>query len=242
MKRTQLFTLAGLMIASSGYASATTISFQGLDAALSTSVWLDFTYMAGDTMLNGNTANRQRTVTESIGVGALDISVDGSLQLQDAFCVDPFRYISNGNYTVNLAGPSAVTNGSRAAWMVHDILPQISASTNANLARNMAAALQLAIWDVVTDNGDGFGRGRIQASSNTSKPTDAAILSLANSFISQSVGQSSANAYIISNVNLQFNTQRLIIDRPGSAVPEPSTWALALSGLAFAAFRRVKRF
>ncbi len=241
MKRAQLFTLAGLMIFSSGYASATTINFQGLDAARSATVWMDFTYLAGDLMLNGNTATVQTKATEQIGIGVLNVSFDGSLQLQDAFCVDRFRYISNGNYTVDLLAPSSATNGNRAAWLLHDILPQINAAAPGTAQRNLAAALQMAIWDIVQDGGDGFTLGRIQKSSAMSHPTDAVILSLANSFITQSAGHAYTNALVLSNVNVNSFTQRLIVDRPGSGVPEPSSWALALSGLAWAAIRRAKR-
>ena len=242
MKRAQLFTLAGLMMASSGIASATTMNFQGLDAALSTAVWMDFTYLAGDRLPNGQLATSPTKISEKNVIGALDVSIDGSLQIQDAFCVDPLLTISNGNYNVNLSSPNTINNGLRAAWMLHNVLPQISAAMAGTQQRNLAAALQMAIWDVVTDNGDGFSSGRIQMSSKTSKPTDAAILSLAQSFISQSAGQTYGYALIISNVNVNALTQRLIVDQPGSGVPEPSTWALALTGLVFAGLRRAKRF
>ena len=238
MKRTQLFTLAGLMMASSGFASATTISFQGLDAARSAQVWMNFTYLAGDVMLNGNTASSTTSVNEQIGVGVLNVAFDGSLQLQDAFCVDRFRYISNGNYTVNLSAPSTITNGNRAAWLLHDILPQINAAPVGTQQRNLAAALQMAIWDIIQDGGDGFTAGRIRRSTSSSNPTNSIILSLANSFITQSNGQSYTNALVLSNVSVGSYTQRLIID----GVPEPSTWALALTGLLWAGLRRAKRF
>ena len=238
MKRTQLFTLASLMIASSGLASATTITFQGLDAARSAEVWMRFTYLAGDLMLNGNTASSTTSVNERIGIGVLNVSFDGSLQLQDAFCVDRFRYISNGNYTVDLSSPSTIVNGTRAAWLLHDILPQINAAPAGTQQRNLAAALQMAIWDIIQDGGDGFTAGRIRRSTSSSNPTDSIILSLANSFITQSNGQSYTNALVLSNVNVNSYTQRLIVDQ---GVPEPSTWALALTGLLWAGLRRAKR-
>ena len=238
MKRNQLFTLAGLMMVSSGFASATTISFQGLDAARSAQVWMNFTYLAGDVMLNGNTASSTTSVNEQIGVGVLNVAFDGSLQLQDAFCVDRFRYISNGNYTVNLSAPSTITNGNRAAWLLHDILPQINAAPVGTQQRNLAAALQMAIWDIIQDGGDGFTAGRIRRSTSSSNPTNSIILSLANSFITQSNGQSYTNALVLSNVSVGSYTQRLIVD----GVPEPSTWALALTGLLWAGLRRAKRF
>ena len=238
MKRTRLFTLAGLMIVSSGFASATTISFQGLDAARSAQVWMNFTYLAGDLMLNGNTASSTTSVNEQIGVGVLNVAFDGSLQLQDAFCVDRFRYISNGNYTVNVAAPSTVTNGSRAAWLLHDILPQINAAPVGTQQRILAAALQMAIWDIIQDGGDGFTAGRIRRSTSNAHPTDSVILSLANTFITQSNGHAYTNALVLSNVNVNSYTQRLIVDQ---GVPEPSTWALALTGLLWAGLRRAKR-
>ena len=241
MKRAQLFTLAGLMMFSSGFASATILNFQGLDAARSTSVWMDITYLPGDTMLNGQVAAAPTTATENVGIGVMNVSFDGSLQLQDAFCVDRFGYISNGNYTVNLSAPSIVNNGERAAWMLHDVLPLINAAPIVADAQNLAAALQLAIWDVVHDNGDGFQAGRVQQSSQVSTPTDPIILSLAQAFVNGSVGQSFANAYVISDVTIGSITQRLIVERPGDGVPEPSTWALALTGLVWAALRRAKR-
>ena len=240
MKRTQLFTLASLMIASSGLASATTITFQGLDAARSAQVWMNFTYLAGDLMLNGNTASSTTSVNEQIGVGVLNIAFDGSLQLQDAFCVDRFRYISNGNYTVNVSAPSTVTNGARAAWLLHDILPQINAAPVGTQQRNLAAALQMAIWDIIQDGGDGFTAGRIRQSTSTNalRVTDPIILSLANTFITRSNGQAYTNALVLNNVNVNSYTQRLIVDQ---GVPEPSTWALALTGLLWAGIRRAKR-
>lgn len=241
MNRAQLFTLAGLVILSSGSASATSIDFQGLDPARSASVWMDFTYLPGDTMLDGQTATGQTQVTEQISVGVLNLSFDGSLQLQDAFCLDRFNYISNGSYDVNLSAPNTVSNGERAAWMLHDVLPLINAAPGVAEQQNLAAALQLAIWDVVHDNGDGFALGRIQMSSDPAHVTDPIIMNLAQSFITASVGNSYIHSLVISNVNADALTQRLIVDRPGDGVPEPSTWALALTGLALAGLGRLKR-
>ncbi len=242
MKRAQLFTLAGLMILSSATASATILNYGGLDPVRSTSVWMDITYLAGDTMLDGQVASGETKVTENVGIGVMNVAFDGSLQLQDAFCVDRFGYISIGDYTVNLSAPSVINNGERAAWMLHDVLPQINGAATAEQA-GIAAALQLAIWDVVHDNGDGFAAGRVQMSSSATNVTDPIILSLAQTFVSASVGQAYAGAIVISDVNVGSLTQRLIVDSPGGdGVPEPSTWALALTGLAWAALRRAKRF
>ena len=117
-------------------------------------------------------------------------------------------------------------------------MPQINAAPVGTQQRNLAAALQMAIWDIIQDGGDGFTAGRIRRSTSASRPTDSIILSLANSFITQSNGQSYTNALVLSNVNVNAYTQRLIVDQ---GVPEPSTWALALTGLLWAGIRRAKR-
>ena len=239
MKRAQLFTLAGLLL-TSGLASATTIEYEGMDASRSASVWMSFTYMPGDTMLNGRTATSTTKKNEEVTVGVMSVSFDGGLTLQDAFCVDRFAYISEGSYQVNLTSPSTVANGDRAAWLLHDILPQINAATGAT-QDNLAAALQIAIWDIVHDGGDGFTAGRIQQSSSYRNPTHSIILNLANTMVSSSQGQSYVKAVVLTNVNGANLTQRLMVDRPGDAVPEPSTWALALTGLVWAVLRRAKR-
>ena len=238
MKSAKMLTMTGLLMVSSGYASATAIDFRGLNFSRSAPVWMDATYLPGELMLSGQVATSSTRATEQLYVGAMNVSFDGSLQLQDAFCVDRFNYISEGNYNVSLTAANSLPNGDRAAWLLHDVLPQISVAQAGAQQQNLGAALQLAIWDLVHDNGDGFTLGRIQKSSDPIHPTDGIILNLAQSFVANSAGHAYFGALVINNLDTNAHTQRLIVDGPGDTVPEPSTWALALGALALGAFRR----
>jgi hypothetical protein len=67
----------------------------------------------------------------------------------------------------------------------------------ANVVQNVTtraegAAFQLAIWDIIEDNGDGFatGAGKIYQSTTTTHKTDATGLALAQPYEAQSVGKS----------------------------------------------------
>ncbi|NJL58483.1 MAG: hypothetical protein HC887_01345 [Desulfobacteraceae bacterium] len=94
----------------------------------------------------------------------------------DAFCVDIYQSIydrSYSNTSVSLVAPSAVHGGLQAAWLYNTYY-----STTANAAT--IAGLQVAIWEVITDDYSNFnlsGGNFAVTSSNT------AIISNANSFL-----------------------------------------------------------
>jgi hypothetical protein len=94
------------------------------------------------------------------------------------------------------------------------------------------AGLQLAIWDIVQDNGDGFSAGTVQQGS-AANPTDATVLSWAKYYESQSVGQSSNDAYVYVNVNMGNGSPAQTLEGPKftqdggpQPAPEPSTLIL----------------
>ena len=84
--------------------------------------------------------------------------------------------------------------------MLRNTLPAINAQLDASLKQKQGAALQLAIWDVVHDGGDGFAAGRIRQSADALNPTDSIVLSLANSFLSASLGQTQTGGIVYVNV------------------------------------------
>ena len=111
----------------------------------------------------------------------------------------PIRY---GNHDVNLFGQNSINNGGRIDWMLRNTLPAINAQFDASLKQKQGAALQLAIWDVVHDGGDGFAAGRIRQSADVLNPTDSIVivLSLANSFLSASLGRTQTGGIVYVNV------------------------------------------
>lgn len=89
--------------------------------------------------------------------GAVNITVsdtvDGTVDTI-AFCVDLFTSSGLSTYNTTLQSPSTVTNGGRVAWLLQS-LPSVDTATE-------GSGLQLAIWDIVHDNGDGLAAGVVR--------------------------------------------------------------------------------
>jgi len=212
-------TAALMMGALATSASATTIDFLGNDPARG----MDITIQA----------DGQQVTWFS---GFTNLVLDG-LQQQSAFCVDAFTEIWNGSHQVILEDPSTLTNGERIAWLMQNMATTVTTAAQ-------AAGMQLAIWDIVHDNGDGLGAGRIQGLGQT----DAAVATAANGFIQSSVGQSSLNATVYTNIAGRDAAQALMscgvgggtCDDP-TGVPEPSTlvtFGIGALAIAFGTRRR----
>jgi hypothetical protein len=156
----------------------------------------------------------------------------------DALCLDVFTNINpNTTYVVNTLTPNSPTaqsfsaNVGRAAWLYVTEMPLVNASANKSA---QAAALQLAIWDVMTDNGDGLSAGRIQGATGQNAATQA-IYSQASAWIAASAGQGSNVAAVLINIGGPTVSQTLITSSgalSAGSTPEPGSLALMGSGLA----------
>lgn len=220
MCRQMLFRVALLMGVMTVGAQATTIGYSGVDPLRSFDIWFSAQYTPGDQLLGGGTSSTTQSIDVNFRAGIANLLVDG-LAI-DAVCADFFTLISNGNYDVNVLGASAVSNGTRLAWMLRNTLPTINSQTTPLVKQQLAAGFQLAVWDIVHDGGDGFAAGRIRSNAQT----DFFVLAFASQFVTNSAGQSQADAYVFENVAGVRTSQTLISD-----VPEPSTWLLLGSAL-----------
>ena len=98
------------------------------------------------------------------------------------------------------------------------------------------AALQIAIWDVVHDGGDGLSAGRIRSASNQNSNSTAAY-TLATTWISESTG------HAVNNVTIMINTagtsqMQTLISYDGVLTPEPGTILCGAGLAAIVLFRR----
>ena len=170
--------------------------------------------------------NNVRNANAGVGL----VTLDNATPL-DVFCVNLFQGITlYQNYAATSVSPTVYdADGGAAAWLMQTFLPTVDTAIE-------GAALQLAIWDVIHDSGDGFASGRIRSTGNT----NAAVLSLAGQWVAASHGQSSANAQVFTaGPNQRAFQQQLYLtgcalsgNCGGSEVPEPGTLSmLALGGL-----------
>ncbi len=174
------------------------------------------------------------------GVISLNLTSGGTTQNNlSALCVDLFVQIGTGTYNTTIYGPANTPNHNaanleRAAWLVQGaLLPEVYtsvtttaipkadwATTNAQMA-----GLQLAMWDIMVDGGDGLSAGTVRSDSQT----DATVLSWANTYLGLSSGQASTLGYVL--YNNSGAAQTLIVPEPPAPTPEPSTFALTGAGL-----------
>ena len=191
--------------------------------------------------------------------GVIFLSISDGVQQwsRDSLCVDLFTDIYLGQqYGTTILTPSEVPgkNLQRVSWLVDNaLLPTQVSATSSALPVNQwvttaaqGAGIQLAIWDIVHDGGDGFSSGRVQAVTDPAHPTDASVLAWANLYESDSLGRSSNLAYIYQNVNLgngqpaQMLAGPLFLDHGPAPAPEPVTLAMVGGALVVfgVAFRR----
>jgi PEP-CTERM motif len=154
--------------------------------------------------------------------GAVSFSINGSSTLFDMFCVDltTHAYL-NSPYEAIALPPTTIDNGLRAAWLFETY--NASAQTVVS-----GAALQLALWDIVHDGGNGLSTGLFQSTTNT--PAD--VIAAASILITASQGHTSANAVVWQSVLGKSDRQSMI-----SETPEPGTIGLLASGLVLVGWR-----
>lgn len=191
--------------------------------------------IAVDSTRGGNVTFVENGVQVTGWAGAILASYDGGPQ-ETFFCVDLFTPIGYGLYGSGAIMPRAGRNEDRVGWLY---VNQLSTVTSANLGR----AFQLAIWDIVHDNGDGPLAGAVRRAAST----PSAVVTAWQNYLTVSVGQSSYAAstfvnYILSNGQ---PAQDFIGPWKGtpfpSEVPEPSSLVLTSSALLTAGFMRRRR-
>ncbi|MCO5296296.1 MAG: hypothetical protein M9921_05500 [Fimbriimonadaceae bacterium] len=157
-------------------------------------------------------------------------SLDGGAMF-DAYCVDLTHWNTiPSSYPVNSLSTDLLSNGQRIAYLYNTYAATVASSTQ-------GAALQLAIWDVLVDNGDGLSSGNLKSS------VGGGILTQANAYLAASVGQSAQANYLkATGHGTGGNYYQDLVGPcgPGPTVPGPAA-ALPFLTSAFAMRRRAKR-
>jgi hypothetical protein len=174
------------------------------------------------------------------GVILINVTDGGQTWSRDTLCVDLFTDIYLGvSYGTTVYSPDQIPgkNLERVSWLIDNaLLPTqqsglTSALPSADWVTSSAqgAGIQLAIWDIVHDGGDGFSKGRVQAVTNPTNSTDPAVLAWAQTYESLSLGKNSNLAYIYDNVDLgngqpvQMLAGPRFLDNGPAPAPEPLT-------------------
>jgi hypothetical protein len=238
------FRLFAVAILASGIAAADTIVATGVDPSFGEyNLWID----------------QQGTDVNTYFAGVIDIQLvnsGGNTFNRYTMCVDLFTDIYLGNsYNTVVELPSQVSPPQspafleRVAWLEDNALlpvmtpgdPSLLPSIDWASTPTQAAGLQLAIWDITVDGGDGFLSGEVQAATGANL-TDPATLAWAETYEAVSVGLSSNAAFVYENLGAQTLEGPEYQDNGPSPTPESPTMLLAgaaLLALGHAARRRL---
>ena len=193
-------------------------------------------YVVGEDTLGENIyINENGTVTQA-WAGGLDINVGGTGDGSNGdarvvLCVQLTVSIGKGTYdtVIDFADttPFNTANLERAAWLVDHDYPTSPVT---------GAALQLAIWDIMQDSGDGFNAGYVQAATGT-HATDPTVLADAINYETISVGKATPLAYVYIDTTLGGAAVQDLIGQ----TPEPAAIVLMVSGLVLIGLSRLRR-
>ncbi len=153
-----------------------------------------------------------------------------------AFCIDPSQY-ANGdvsNYALS-SGLSGLGDTAKAA-LVSNLYSNSYASSIGNTTD--AAAFQLALWDLAKDDGV-LTSGNVQITQSTNLD----VVGRANSMITGAKSGAGSAQYSFS-LYTSATAQDYVVATSVTAVPEPETYAMMLSGmclLGFTARRRMQK-
>lgn len=147
------------------------------------------------------------------------------------FCATAHVNMINSNY-----GATKTTSGSiggiglTVGHIVNSVAPGVFGLPNGNPKKDQAAALQLVIWEMLSENTEtnfSFTSGSFQAKNTNDSAISGDVLNLANQYASM-IGSSEAIYYAAAMSGNQLVSQSIL-----TPVPEPATLsALALGALA----------
>jgi hypothetical protein len=166
-----------------------------------------------------------RGSTLNVLAGPFTATLDGGSPF-DAYCVDLDHWNVSSDYAVTPQSTALLSNGAGIAWLYNQDAAGVSDATH-------GAALQLAIWDVWVDNGDGFDAGFFRSS------VTGDVLAQATAYLQEWGHRASETTWLSADSHGPVGkiNQNLV----GSPVPEPVSLGLlglGTLGLAGRALRR----
>ncbi len=179
-------------------------------------------------------------------VGVLGITLtddNGKTYDRDTLCVDLFTDINiTTYYNTVVLHPDQVANKhiGRVSWLVdnallptqNNVYTSVLPEEDWVMTPEQGAAIQLAIWDIVHDGGDGLSSGSVQFDRTVNTVVD----DWAATYFSASLGKSSDLAFVYRNFNgsgveAQMLAGPMFSDDGPHPNPEPRTFVLAGAAL-----------
>jgi hypothetical protein len=175
-------------------------------------------------------------ILANVGAGRFELTGTENSKPVDllTYCVDLFEPLHKGVFTrqpVSLVLPNAIKQGQLLNLLEHS-QTLLASEPNVTNQRIIAAATQLAVWEIVYEPGSGPGAydansGKVYT--KASAPITASTRSLANTYLNDIVSGSWISSAAKSLVLLyapRNQTQVMLVP----SVPEPGTWVTMIFG------------
>ena len=152
----------------------------------------------------------------TLNVGQLGIWIDTVYDIM-AYCAAPGITLLTGPTDVNAVPETLFNEGQRLAWIYNFYNPSVTQGWE-------AAAVQVAIWEIILDSTDDLSAGRFRYSA------DAQIRSRAIAILAASANQSGDGVVFWVPTNGPSFSQTLLSADP-TPTPEPPAFILGAAGL-----------
>lgn len=187
--------------------------------------------LGADTARGGTINITQNGVATNVYAGVILGRYNGGPTIA-FYCADLFTPIGVDTYNSRTVFPRAARHEDRAAWLYANRAAAVNSVT-------LGEAMQMAIWDIIHDNGDGPNAGSVRRSGSTPN----AVVNAWTNYLSVSLGQTAFNVSIFLNTVISTGgpAQTLIGALQSDTVadsPEPGTMLLCSTVLLALGWRR----
>lgn len=208
-----------------GLFAAGALAAQAADAATTVNIKWQGLYTSGVKLSTMDTTLSSTVpVTSNYATTALNYSYADTGTSFIAYCIEP----SQGNGRANITRSYGVE--SFTGVQAQNLQGLFSTAYAGLSTYNDKAAFQLAVWEMVLETGSALDVTTGSFHLSSTDTTSAAVASEANSFLANALAYKGPALYTLTKLtNPQL--QDLVTATPLSAVPEPESYALFLSGL-----------
>lgn len=156
-----------------------------------------------------------------VQAGAVNATYNGLSFM--SYCIDVYQSVRIGTVYTNDYAPK--TGAQQFTGTQANDLGRLFTSYGSLVDTKIeSAAMQLAVWEIVDETRGDYNVSNGSFSAILDRGSDAAVVSLANSWLSN---LGSSNVYNVSALSSATHQDFLVL----APVPEPSTYALMLAGL-----------